>query len=167
MSTIIIPERVCVKCSSITWYLRKSVRTDNYIHACNDCIKRRKIQWRIDNKDAFNLNNRIYTHENRDKRNRIQRNYRKNNPEKHTISAKKWREQNNEKWLQALRNYSNRISETLSDVYIKHEVQKLYFYTYGERITHKDVPQELIEVQRESIKLFRLLKTLTKISLNN
>lgn len=159
MATVVIPNKVCKICNKNIWYIRKSNRTGNDIYSCNTCIKNRKIKWRLDNKERVNSINRVYMHNNLEKKNIVQQNYRKKHPEKHRASAKKWRENNLEKWKQSIYNYQTMICETLADTYIKHNIQKLYFYNYGEKIDRESISQDIVDKHREGIFLFRKLKS--------
>ena len=79
--------------------------------------------------------------------------WKKEHPERwNTIkakSARKWRKENPEKAREEKKKHSDRARKNLTDYYVKGSLVN------GSNLSRADIPQELIELQRISLKLKR------------
>ena len=122
-----------------------------YYYAANyEKVKERSKKYYENNSEKLKESSKKYYENNSEKLKESSKKYRENNPEKVKEKAKKWKENNHEK----VKKYTNKISNEMGDSYIKNKL-----CTITKNSLHVgDLPNELIEVKRLQIQLFRLIK---------
>lgn len=146
MPTIDIPDKICRKCSSTTWFFRFDKLKNRTVYSCIPCKYRIDKIWRDNNPEVskgINKKSRDkvkHTKEYKLKNVKRASTWNKNNPERHKEHHQK-----------TLKNYVKNIS----DYYIKNIIVNT---TDG--IRYSDVTPQLIEIKRKSIKLKRQIKSL-------
>jgi len=134
----------CTKCKenkSVNVFTKRTANTENggYGCWCKDCHNAHGKQDRINNPEKYKQWHKNWESNNKEKRLEINKNFRK------TDKFKKWiKPYMKTQWKNAVDN--------LSDYYVKHSLSK------RTSLQNKDIPDELIEIKREQLKILRFLR---------
>ncbi len=159
-------KRICTKCG-IEKDLEEFVKDKKCLQGrrrmCKKCRVGHQKKWRTENKERILAQEKKYRAENKEKISAQQKKYRAENKEKESSRKKKWQVENKEKVSAIQKKYQvenkERISaqqkkhrEGLPDVYIKRLIVK------GIPLKPKDIPQCLVDLKREELKINRLIR---------
>ncbi len=161
----------CIDCGRIAVYkytksekfqiVRKKYKLEN-----KERIKKANADYYSKNYERFIEKNKSWARNNPDKIAKIAQKYRdshkeylkafyQKNKKRITASRNKWKNKNRVRYLERARQTNKKAVVSLSDGYIKNQLHQRC------NIRTEDIPQELIELQRMKIKLYRLIKEKT------
>lgn len=153
MPTIEIPDKICPHCNGTEWYYHKK---QNTYYCRNKQKEKQKIYANTpEGKAKLKASKDKYRLKSKEKINHYYKDYYEKNKEKYKIVCDKYHK--TEKGKEALRRAKNKQSENLTDYYIVNNYYINLYVSEGIKINRKDVTQELIELQRNKIKLERQL----------
>lgn len=160
----------CSKCGEVKplhAYQRKQAAKDGLQYTCKECQREiraeyylnnkknfaeRSKKYREENKEKYVARSKKYYLENKDKLIAYQNKYKQENKKKVADRKGAYREKNLDKILMDGRNIAKEYSDTLHDSHIKTIISNV------SNLKRKDIPQELIELKREQLKLHRAIK---------
>ena len=136
---------------------------------CKVCIKHSASAYYKRNRDKFRENSRRWAMDNPDKARERSRRWRLNNPEKFRKIQSKWRRNNHEKFRGKVRRWQRNNPEKVREMNRKNVeglvpsyVKSLIIQQYN--IDTTDITPETIEMKRRSIKYYRELNQLKKLT---
>lgn len=132
----------CTKCNEIKeliLFIKRSANKSGYGSWCKKCHSVYNKKYSIDNREKYVQWHKNWESNNKEKRLEINRNFRK------TDKFKVWKKAYMKiRWKNA--------KDNLSDYYVKHLLSK------RTPLQNKDIPNELVEIKREHLKLIRAIK---------
>ena len=164
-------EEIVKVCELHGGLIAEQCNIDNGSFRCRECLLQYKKQWYIKNKNRHSLKCKEYYRENKDKIDIINKKWKDNNKERvaknkkdYRIKNKEylynltklWRQKNKEKRKVDSKNRSESSREKLDDNYVKSTL------TSRSNLQFKDIPNELIEIQRLRLQIKREIKNVAK-----
>lgn len=149
--------KVCTKCGvekPLGEYYKEKRTKIGVTSQCKSCLNHRSSEYRKKNpKKAREISQR-WALNNREKERAQSLKYRLSNPNKRRESTRRWRINNPEK----LREFSKRSTNKMPPSYLKNILCNQY------DISRADITPETIEMKRRSIKYYRELNQLKKLT---
>lgn len=152
MAKITIPDRICPHCGGIEWDYKIN-KKQGEVYYCSKKKKEAETIYREENREKIRAKQRIWESNNREKCNASSRRSYQKNRDTQLAYHKAYNQLpiNKEKRKQRERLSIVNLDDNRVKIMLRHHLGI-------KEIKHKDIPQELVELKRKQLKLYRNAK---------